>query len=220
MYNGLWVRFAGLFSPLSVIANGMGIRFYCPNGHKLHVKSFLAGKRGICPHCDARFSIPLESRIPAKSPRLSPRDQDGFDWTHHAELAVASAAAASSGPAGSAAVMDTPAPGEPLWYVRPPSGGEYGPARDELFRNWIEEGRVGSDSLVWREGWPDWRDAAAVFPELAPAMEPAARPHDRQAASPSEPRRRAQAKKKSIAAVLVFTTIALLAVLVVVLQTR
>jgi hypothetical protein len=37
----------------------MGIRFTCPSGHKLHVKSFLAGKRGICPHCGATFQIPL-----------------------------------------------------------------------------------------------------------------------------------------------------------------
>jgi hypothetical protein len=36
----------------------MGIRFRCPSGHKLHVKAFLAGKRGVCPHCGARFVIP------------------------------------------------------------------------------------------------------------------------------------------------------------------
>jgi hypothetical protein len=39
----------------------MGIRFQCPNGHSLNVKTFLAGKRGICPECDARFIVPLES---------------------------------------------------------------------------------------------------------------------------------------------------------------
>lgn len=30
----------------------------CPNGHRLHVKAFLAGKRGICPECGATFVIP------------------------------------------------------------------------------------------------------------------------------------------------------------------
>ena len=45
-------------------AVSMGIRFYCPNGHRLHVKEFQAGKRGICPHCDARFRIPPASEIP------------------------------------------------------------------------------------------------------------------------------------------------------------
>jgi hypothetical protein len=36
----------------------MGIRFNCPNGHKLNVKEHLAGKRGICPDCGARVIIP------------------------------------------------------------------------------------------------------------------------------------------------------------------
>src|SRR4051794_12581638 len=36
----------------------MGIRFSCPNGHKLNVKTFLAGKRGVCPQCGAKFVIP------------------------------------------------------------------------------------------------------------------------------------------------------------------
>jgi hypothetical protein len=36
----------------------MGIRFSCPQGHKLHVKTFLAGMRGICPTCGAKFVIP------------------------------------------------------------------------------------------------------------------------------------------------------------------
>ena len=39
----------------------MGIRFRCPNGHKLHVKGFLAGKRGLCPQCGVKLTIPLES---------------------------------------------------------------------------------------------------------------------------------------------------------------
>ena len=47
--------------------SGMGIRFYCPNGHKLNVKAFLAGRRGICPHCGAKVQIPTQStREPGK----------------------------------------------------------------------------------------------------------------------------------------------------------
>src|SRR5438045_3616014 len=42
----------------------MGIRFSCPSGHKLNVKTFLAGKRGVCPQCGATFVIPN----PADSP--------------------------------------------------------------------------------------------------------------------------------------------------------
>jgi hypothetical protein len=51
--------------------------------------------------------------------------------------------------------------------VRPASGGQFGPAAGEIMRRWISEGRVASDSLVWREGWPDWKPAASTFPSLA-----------------------------------------------------
>jgi archaellum biogenesis protein FlaJ (TadC family) len=33
-------------------------------------------------------------------------------------------------------------------------------------RTWVTEGRVSADSLVWREGWRDWQEAAVVFPKL------------------------------------------------------
>jgi hypothetical protein len=36
----------------------MGIRFSCPAGHQLHVKSFLAGKRGVCPKCGVSVLVP------------------------------------------------------------------------------------------------------------------------------------------------------------------
>src|SRR5882757_10659327 len=42
----------------------MGIRFNCPNGHKLNVKEFLAGKRGVCPQCGAKFIIPTQAEVP------------------------------------------------------------------------------------------------------------------------------------------------------------
>ncbi len=52
-----------------------------------------------------------------------------------------------------------------LWHVRPPSGGQYGPASGEIFFQWIVERRVTGESLVWREGWPEWLVAANVFQE-------------------------------------------------------
>ena len=37
----------------------MGIRLNCPQcGKQLNLKSFLAGKRGVCPACQAKFDIP------------------------------------------------------------------------------------------------------------------------------------------------------------------
>jgi len=43
----------------------MGIRFFCPNGHKLNVKDHLAGKRGVCPQCGAKFLIPSPTDLQA-----------------------------------------------------------------------------------------------------------------------------------------------------------
>jgi len=37
----------------------VGIIAFCPNGHRIKVKDQLAGRKGICPTCQARFRIPL-----------------------------------------------------------------------------------------------------------------------------------------------------------------
>ncbi len=155
----------------------MGIRFYCPNGHRLHVKSFLAGKRGICPHCAARFRIPPESEIPRGSPKIKPNSGAGAATSNgKRHLTTATITASTDSPAD--AKHRSPATGptvdpiaeapEAIWYVRPPSGGQFGPAKGEVMRKWIVEGRVSADSLVWREGWPDWLTAGPVFPTLNP----------------------------------------------------
>jgi len=47
----------------------MGIRFNCPNGHKLNVKEHLAGKRAVCPNCGAKVTIP-----PAESAAVAAND--------------------------------------------------------------------------------------------------------------------------------------------------
>jgi hypothetical protein len=74
----------------------------------------------------------------------------------------------SAGAGGSLAGQTDPFTEAPkaVWYVRPASGGQFGPANGEVMGTWVAEGRVSPDSLVWREGWRDWREAAAVFPQL------------------------------------------------------
>ena len=49
------------------------------------------------------------------------------------------------------------------WFVAPPSGGQFGPAQPDVMRQWISEGRVIAESLVWREGWEDWKPANVLF---------------------------------------------------------
>jgi hypothetical protein len=59
------------------------------------------------------------------------------------------------------------------WYIRPASGGQFGPADDDLIQQWAIEGRVGADSYVWRTGWTDWR-LASELPEHFPQLQAAA----------------------------------------------
>jgi hypothetical protein len=208
----------------------MGIKFHCPNGHKLNVKAFLAGKKGVCPKCGTRLRIPDSSE-----PGLGDDDVDDSDTgktpagsTYRGPMPAPAATAAAIAPkvaeaqlpkpapapinarptaapqavptvampsptaampgvmpgpvaATVPAAVRSPTPGDPIaeapaavWYVRPPSGGQFGPARGDVMRKWIAEGRVSSDSLVWRDGWTDWQTAGKLFPNLQSASAPAA----------------------------------------------
>jgi hypothetical protein len=146
----------------------MGIRFYCPNGHKLNVKDFQAGQKGICPFCGVKMQIPLESTRPSSKSNPSEGDED-------TEGLVVEPVEKKTPPAPPP-VKPKAASGDPLatagdvaWYVRPSSGGQFGPANSDLMRSWLAEGRISADSLVWRAGWRDWQEAGRVFPQLAPS---------------------------------------------------
>ena len=183
----------------------MGIRFFCPQcDRRLHVKDFLAGKKGICPHCDESIVIPRESTHSKDSLADEASAESTGDGNKKASVAPAKSASAkssksTSAPAdvttdgdsqvsGPASVSKMPVavpPASPetdlgeldpiaigphlIWYVRPPSGGQYGPAEGDVMRQWLNEGRVTAESLVWQEGWDEWRSAIEVFPEIGPA---------------------------------------------------
>jgi hypothetical protein len=161
----------------------MGIKFRCHAcDKKLHVKAFLAGRRGVCPKCGAKIRIPLasEESSPAKAahrdaarvtsaagPGSARHDAPAARAAEAATLA-ASAGRASAGTGVRAAAHDPIAEApDAVWYVRPPTGGQFGPADGTIMRRWLNEGRVSADALVWREGWPEWKTAGPVFPSLA-----------------------------------------------------
>lgn len=202
----------------------MGIRFQCPNGHKMNVKAFLAGKRAFCPKCGVRLVVPLESQendaAPATTAPATSGNGSALPQSHAASAATnaASPTAAPRSPAATvataapvaahaaapamspkfgadlsaaAAAISLPATGGPpalpgalgidpiaeapqaVWYVRPRTGGQYGPAPGDIFRQWIAQRRVTADALVWRDGWTDWRLAGEVLPQLASKAPPA-----------------------------------------------
>jgi hypothetical protein len=163
----------------------MGIRFYCPNGHKLNVKDFQAGQKGVCPVCDAVMQIPMKSTRPSSRKKHVPQEmlpKGGGDKTDTVSriaqttfadlptlpLDALDKAADSLAEVGS---IEENAEGNRVWYVRPTAGGQYGPATAPIIRTWLVEGRVGRDTLVWCEGWPKWRRADHVFSQWAAEME-------------------------------------------------
>jgi hypothetical protein len=118
----------------------MGIRFACNLCERsLNIKRELAGKIGVCPHCGGRIRIPHEDATRSPSVRLASQPL-------------------------LASPLDEPGA---QWYVRPPAGGQYGPASGEILRTWIAENRVTASTLIWRDGWPQWRTARETLPELA-----------------------------------------------------
>jgi hypothetical protein len=220
----------------------MGIRFYCPNGHKLNVKVFQAGRKGICPYCGSKFVIPTQSTrkssrearaqlraktaappiVNAPSPDVAaagvcdlpepvlgtpdamapvvpeiirpvadlPAAEAGISSSPNDLSALLSGKAEPDAPIlrsrkkwggrqsqaspeggrGAAHARSAPDPftaaGNVVWYVRPLAGGQYGPATTNVMRQWLAEGRICADTLVWREGWRDWQPGGEVFPEL------------------------------------------------------
>jgi hypothetical protein len=177
----------------------MGIKFHCPNGHKMNVKTFLAGKKGTCPKCGVTVQVPMASEgeaapatqakaAVAAGPVLAETLVD--ESAYPATGTAASAAAAGDFPSTHASgggtngkfvpeLAETPMPAaiaqNPLllWYTCTPTGDRYGPVSGEVLNKWLGEGRVSAKSLVWREGWAEWQRASTVFPSLNPNAAPA-----------------------------------------------
>ncbi|TWU49590.1 DUF4339 domain-containing protein [Rubripirellula reticaptiva] len=146
----------------------MGVRFACHVcGKQLNIKQELAGRRGICPKCQAKFRIPREDAPFSIAIEDSPPDP---------ALRSTIASNTDGSKSGQSGVKIDLIANDPdaTWYVRPPSGGQYGPASGELLKQWIAEGRVASTALIWRDGWPQWRSADEALAEIASTLPRAA----------------------------------------------
>ena len=127
---------------------------------------------------------PFAPLNPAASHGFSPAGFHGSAAANSPGAAVAAIrpvmpSAAASGPDP---IAEAPSA---IWYVRPASGGQFGPAAGEVMRQWLAQRRVGGDSMLWREGWTDWKRAVAVFPSLGPAPAANAAPAPAQGSAPT-----------------------------------
>lgn len=58
----------------------------------------------------------------------------------------------------------SPQASDEAWYiVRPPSGGEYGPASHATVEAWISQRRITADTQVCKVGTTEWKNAKEVF---------------------------------------------------------
>lgn len=187
------IRFAchGCSKPLNIKNELAGRRGVCP---KCKVRFRI-------PLANAEFSSPLEEpkvsdRVVDRSAADDSATQDataGPRETLSAETGSSSSSPQATLPSRRPTVSTEPRPAaenlaadvidllggdaSATWYVRPPSGGQYGPADAEVLWAWISEGRVAKTALLWRDGWPQWREASEALPELAaklPGGNPAA----------------------------------------------
>jgi hypothetical protein len=173
----------------------MGIRFSCHLcNHPLHVKDYQASKRGKCPKCqgafrvppkDADFSLAIDESASSIQPAnlgkpLAPSDSKIVAATAKPKSATEPKPQVQARAKNPPASTPKPAPeanGHPSmppsllplidsrWYVRPPSGGQYGPATTQMLMDWIAEKRVTADALLWREGLDSWLSARELVPE-------------------------------------------------------
>jgi hypothetical protein len=136
----------------------MGIRFHCHHCQtKLNIKAELAGKRAICPHCDGRFRIPLNSQETSEPLDTKTRKAAAAHTT--------SSKASSAAPALARARVQKQKPGaEVMYLVRPPSGGIYGPADLATIEQWVAQKRVTADTYLAPVGTNDWQSAPTVLP--------------------------------------------------------
>jgi uncharacterized protein (DUF58 family) len=59
---------------------------------------------------------------------------------------------------------------KPRWFYAPPGGEKVGPVHFTKLANEFRMGRLHEDTLIWKQGWEDWRPASEV-PEITEAME-------------------------------------------------
>ncbi|MDZ4820397.1 MAG: DUF4339 domain-containing protein [Planctomycetota bacterium] len=163
----------------------MGIRVACPNGHNLNVKTTLAGKRALCPKCGAQFEIP---RTIAEAPAVAnPLESitTGSESTVDESASSTPPEPASTGSSGELEVLPPILPpelpsaesdvdpiaelaGDSCWFVRLSSGAQLGPVAEADIQQWLRGGQIGSDSLVWRIGWSNWKFVSVYLTEVDP----------------------------------------------------
>ena len=141
----------------------------------------------VCDACQAKYSI-ADEKIQGKAFKIrckkcnhiivvrvgadgaasgaSAADRPRTTGSHAA--ASSAAAADKARPSGARAAVPAPAPEQAVWHVVV-DGEQVGPLTESEIKDRLRQGKVNSDTLVWKEGFGDWTQFSAV-PELTPLL--------------------------------------------------
>ena len=50
------------------------------------------------------------------------------------------------------------------WYLAVANGTRYGPVGQDVIVNWVQEGRIGAEDLIWRQGMRTWMPCLSTPP--------------------------------------------------------
>lgn len=164
----------------------MGIVSFCPQGHRVKVKDVLAGKKGICPTCGARFRIPqapppvaatpaaaslpmatvvsLDAAEAERLPRATPLDHPAAAVREAVVEAVEFEEDVALAVELHPVIAERP---DLVWCHAVPGGGASAPLGAEAMQAWLDAGAAAAGALVWRADWPAWRPLREVFPDRA-----------------------------------------------------
>lgn len=162
----------------------MGIVSFCPHGHRVKVKDVLAGKRGICPTCGARFRIPktpppvaataavaslpmatvvsLDATEAERLPRATPLDHPAAAVREAVVEAVEFEEDIALAVEWHPVIAERP---DLAWCHAVPGGDASAPLGAEAMQAWLDAGAAAAGALVWRADWPAWRPLREVFPD-------------------------------------------------------
>ncbi|MDR2762874.1 MAG: DUF4339 domain-containing protein [Planctomycetaceae bacterium] len=141
----------------------MGIRFFCPNGHKLNVKSCLAGLKGFCPECGVELVVPLTST------RKSSKEGGGLienAQTNNSQPDIISMFGETVNDVVMSQNLTLQNPSID-WYICDENGNQQGPLRGQVVQTLITQRQIKPHFYIWHEGLPDWIPASSIFPELS-----------------------------------------------------
>jgi hypothetical protein len=143
----------------------MGIVAFCPQGHRVKVKDSLAGKKGVCPVCQARFRIPGERGSTLPTGRVISLDAAWAATLPRAVILPLPTVPPTTSPQVRHARMLDERP-DLAWCVATPGGSPSPPMTAREMRAWLETGLATGEELVWRSDWQEWAPMRLVFPEF------------------------------------------------------